>query len=98
MLWVSFGGHWVELWFLNWLRPRLSRSRVVQVAARVGTWFVGGVGLGLGIALTMRLSRLTRAVELPPWWVAGVAFIAVELIAHVALAARGRPDFYNGNG
>jgi hypothetical protein len=42
MLWPSFGGHWVELWFLNWLRPRLSSARVVQVAARVGVWFVGG--------------------------------------------------------
>src|SRR2546423_515949 len=24
VLWPSFGGHWVEVWFLNWLRPRLS--------------------------------------------------------------------------
>src|SRR5437016_5433814 len=21
LLWRAFGGHWVELWFLNWLRP-----------------------------------------------------------------------------
>ena len=20
MLWPSFGGHWLELWYLNWLR------------------------------------------------------------------------------
>ena len=25
VLWPSFGGHWVEVWFLNWLRPRLFR-------------------------------------------------------------------------
>ena len=24
VLWPSFGGHWVEIWFLNCLRPRLS--------------------------------------------------------------------------
>jgi hypothetical protein len=42
VLWPSFGGHWVEVWFLNWLRPRLSIARKAQVAARVGVWFVGG--------------------------------------------------------
>ncbi|MSV27587.1 MAG: hypothetical protein EXQ52_02420 [Bryobacterales bacterium] len=26
-LWPSFGGHWLEVWFLNWLRPRLSPAR-----------------------------------------------------------------------
>ena len=31
MLWPSFGGHWLELWFLNWLRPRLSDITLVGV-------------------------------------------------------------------
>src|SRR6266704_3087094 len=48
VLWPSFGGHWVEVWFLNCLRPRLSVARGVQVAARVGVWFVGGIGLAAG--------------------------------------------------
>src|SRR5262249_16764537 len=39
MLWPSFGGHWVELWFLNWLRPRISGARVVQAITRVAVWF-----------------------------------------------------------
>jgi hypothetical protein len=41
ILWFSFGGHWVELWFLNWLRPRLSIARAAQVGARVAVWFFG---------------------------------------------------------
>jgi hypothetical protein len=98
VLWFSFGGHWIELWFLNWLRPRLSPSRVAQIAARIAVWFVGGIGLGIGIAATMQLSRFTRGVDLPPWWVAGLAFIAVEFVAHLPLAVRGRPNFYSGNG
>ncbi|MEP6495925.1 MAG: hypothetical protein ABJF01_24810 [bacterium] len=97
-LWFSFGGHWVELWFVNWLRPRLSASRISHVAARLAVWFVGGVGLGFGIAFTMRLFRLTRGAEPPSWWVAGVAFIAVELIVHLALLVRRRSNFYSGNG
>jgi hypothetical protein len=98
VLWFSFGGHWVELWFLNWLRPRLSRSRAAQIAARIGVWFIGGVALGIGIVFTMRLFLLTRAVRLPQWWVGGVLFIAVELVTHAMLSVRGRPNVYRGDG
>src|SRR6185436_8356079 len=52
MLWPSFGGHWIELWFLNWLRPRLSDNRGVQIAARLAVWFIGGIALALGMRLT----------------------------------------------
>jgi hypothetical protein len=71
VLWFSFGGHWVEVWFLNWLRPRLPVARAVQVAARVGVWFAGGAGLGLGMALTaMVLAGFGRA-RWPAWWYGG---------------------------
>lgn len=33
ILWPSLGGHWLELWFLNWLRPWLPEARRVQLAA-----------------------------------------------------------------
>src|SRR5580658_1323764 len=36
ILWPSFGGHWVEVWFLNWLRPRLSITRGVPRLTRMG--------------------------------------------------------------
>ena len=59
---------------------------------------MGGVALGIGIVFTMHSSSLTRATQLPPWWVFGVAFVAVELVAHIGLSARRRPTFYSGNG
>ena len=35
VLWPSFGGHWVEVWFLNWLRPRVSpHSRCADCHSR----------------------------------------------------------------
>ena len=98
VLWFSFGGHWVELWFLNWLRPRIADARSIQVIARVVVWFIGGMCLGAGSVITMRQFPLTDAVTSPPWWVAGVVFIAVELIVHAVLAMRQRPNFYSGNG
>ena len=96
VLWFSLGGHWVEIGFLNWLRPRLPAARAAQVAARLAVWFVGGVALALGMRATaMALGGLWRW---PAWWVGGVAFIGVELAAHLALWMRGRPSFYDRRG
>jgi hypothetical protein len=98
VLWPSFGGHSVEVWFLNWLRPRLSTARGVQVAARVAVWFAGGIVLGIGMGLTWMALAPFRPAHWPAWWLAGVAFIGLELLAHLFLQLRGRPSFYNGCG
>jgi hypothetical protein len=97
-LWPSLGGHWVEVWYLNWLRPRLSAARGVQIAARVAVWFVGGIGLALGMGLTAMALTRYGPVHLPAWWLAGLAFICLELVVHFILHLRGRPSFYNGCG
>jgi hypothetical protein len=97
VLWPSFGGHWVEVWFLNWLRPRLSIARGLQVAARLGVWFVGGTGLAIGMGLTAMAIGF-RTANWPGWWLGGLAFIGIELVAHLVLQLGGRPSFYNGRG
>jgi hypothetical protein len=97
LLWPSFGGHWIDLWFLNWLRPRLPSERSVQVVSRLVVWFVGGMILGLGMGLTALAFGVHRPASLP-WWIAGLAFIAIELVAQIALQLRGRPSFFNGQG
>ena len=97
-LWPSFGGHWVEVWFLNCLRPRLSETRGLQAAARLGVWFAGGSGLALGMSLTARALAGFRTAYWPTWWAGGLAFIGVELVAHLALRLRGHPNFYDGRG
>jgi hypothetical protein len=98
VLWPSFGGHWEEVWFLNWLRPRLSTSRSVQVAARLGVWFAGGILLAIGMGLTAVALTRFRPAHWPAWWLAGVAFIGFELVPHLVLQLRGRPSFFNGRG
>ena len=98
MMWPAFGGHWVELFFLNFLRPRLPVARTVQVGARIGVWFIGGVVLGLGMRLTAILLAEFRPARWPAWWIGGLAFIGIELAAHLMMMLRGRPNFYNGRG
>jgi hypothetical protein len=98
MLWPSLGGHWLEVWYLNWLRPRLPSAPNVQRLARVGIWFFGGCALAVGMVLTGRVVDGIRLSRWPAWWVAGVVFIGVELVAHAGLQARGRGSFFNSRG
>jgi hypothetical protein len=98
MLWPSFAGHWVEVWFLNWLRPRISLARGVQVAARLVVWFIAGISFGFAMRLTVIVLTRLRPAHFPAWWVAGLALIGIELMAHLVLQVRGRPSFYNGLG
>ena len=98
MLWPSFGGHFVELLFLNFLRPRLPPAPAVQVAVRVVVWFIGGTALACGMGLTAMALAGFRPAHRPAWWLGGLAFIALELAVHLVLVLRGRPSFYNGRG
>ena len=98
MLWPSFGGHCVEVLFLNWLRPHLSVARGAQMAARLGVWFIGGAVMAVGAGLTAMVFAGFRPASWPAWWLGGLAFTGIELVAHLVLQLRGRPSFYNGRG
>lgn len=98
VLWPSFGGHWVEVWFLNWLRPRVSPSPIVQTATRLLVWFVGGSLFALGMGLTASALGEWRSPHWLTWWLGGAAFIGLELVMHLLTQLRGRPSFYNGRG
>jgi hypothetical protein len=98
MLWPSLGGHYVELAYLDLVRRRLSASRVVRVLARVAVWFVGGALLAIGMRLSAIALHAPRPLPASFWWIGGIAFIGIELVAHLGLHARGRPSFYSGRG
>lgn len=98
MLWPALGGHFLDLWFLNWLRPRLPRDRGVQIAARLVLWFLGGVLFLFAMRLTGIALIGARPAPRAPWWIGGLAFIAIELTAQLVLRLRGRPSFYDGRG
>ena len=98
MLWPSFGGHWIDVLFLNALRPRLPETRLIQRLARLAVWFGGGVVLALGVRLTARVLLERSRMDWLTWSRAGALFVAIELVAHAALYTRGRPNFYDGLG
>ena len=101
--WISFGGHCVEIVYLNGIRPRIARwSDSLLIVARLCVWIVGGAVLFLGALISRNLMLFS---ELPPTsqiiralLIGGPAFIVVEMIAHLFLLRRGRPSFWNRRG
>ena len=96
-LWFSLGGHYVEVLFLNGVRPRIPHQRAVQVATRAGVWFFGGCLLYLLMAATAHALPV-RPPRAARWWTGGLMLIAIELVVHSVLARRGAPNFYDGDG
>src|SRR4051794_5417076 len=44
--WITFGGYWVELAYLNGIRPRVARfSDSTLVLVRLAVWLIGGAVL-----------------------------------------------------
>jgi hypothetical protein len=96
MLWPAFGGHWIDLLFLNGIRPHLPSTPVVQRLARLAVWFAGGILLAAGARLTAGVLLARTRLSWLTWATAGALFIGVELVAHAALHLRSRPSFYDG--
>ena len=98
MLWPTLGGHYVELAYLDVVRPRLPESRALQALARIAVWFAGGALLAMGMRFTAIALHAPRPLPASIWWIGGIAFIGLELVVHLVLHARGRPSFYDGRG
>jgi hypothetical protein len=97
MLWPSLGGHYVELAYLDVVRPRLSATRTVQTLARIAVWFVGGALMVVGMHFTAILLHAPRPLPTSAWWIGGFVFIGIELVVHLALHMRGRSSFFNAS-
>jgi hypothetical protein len=96
-LWPSLGGHFIEIAFLDGVRQRLPRARLLQAAARLVWWLAGGALLGSALIATAHALPVA-APSWRWWWWGAPIFVAIELTVHGTLALRGLPSFYRGDG
>src|SRR5437763_15151470 len=53
LFWISFGGHWVEIIYLNRIRPRLAHwSDFALMLVRLCVWEIGGAVLFVGAVVS----------------------------------------------
>lgn len=98
-LWPALGGHYVEVAYRNWIYPRLSDSRMIQIGVRILVWFIGGLLLAAAMTLTataMGFTLMRLSPWGPTWWLGGVGFIVLELVVHLFLQVAGRGSAYDG--
>jgi len=98
VLWPSFGGHWVEVFFLNVLRPRLPPRGRCRSRRGLPSGFVAGIAFSVAMRLTLIAITGVHPARWLPWWIAGCGFIGIELVAHLVLLVRRCPSFYDGRG
>lgn len=101
-LWISFGGHWPELLFINRIRPRLPRSAGLRAAARVLLWLACGPVLCAAGVTTFALVATgqppsPRVLSSALLW-GGPVFVGIELVVHTLALLRARRTFWNGTG
>jgi hypothetical protein len=94
ILWISLGGHGVELLYLNAIRFFLPFNRALEAIVRLLVWHAGGLLLFFAMSVTQRAFQVP---PIPPFtFYDGFIFIGIELIAHLALLLRGKDSFWNG--
>jgi hypothetical protein len=103
VLWISFGGHWLEVAYLNALRPGLARlPDWLLIFVRIGVWVSGGTLLMFGAATTyivMTTGHMPSESALRSiLCYGGLVFAAIELVPHTILMLLGRPSFWNLRG
>jgi hypothetical protein len=95
-LWFSLGGHYVEVVFLNEIRPRISGARLMQRCARLATWFIGGAILYVCMAITARV-LLVQPPRLGYGGAAGCFLLVLSFWRMPFLPCGAHPTFYNGS-
>ncbi len=87
----AFLGHYVEVAALALPDIETGVGRLVRLAV----WFAGGLWCYV-VARFLWVKYGRDLNELPSLIWGGVLLIAIELVIHAVLRARGRPNFYSG--
>ena len=97
VFWFSFGGHWTEIIYLNYIRMALPESASIEFVTRLLIWYIGGCPLFAGMKATLNYFD-NSLMDPVAWWLGGGLFIFVELIVHSILTIFGRNSLWNGRG
>jgi len=92
---IVFGGHWLELVFINRLKFALPKSISAFYFVRIAYWFFCSIPLFFVAQLIASLFS-GNTVYLGHWWTFGFFYIGIQLIMHAIMQIRFKKSFYNG--
>ena len=92
---IVFGGHWLELLFINRIKFYLPNNILVLYLIRIGYWFLCAVPLFYIAGLVCNLFNYQTGV-LGKWWTFGIFYIGIQLVMHGIMQLRYKKSFYDG--
>jgi hypothetical protein len=92
---MVFGGHWLELLFINYIKFALPENILLLYFIRIVYWFLCSIPLFF-IADQVDNSFSHKTGHLGLWWTFGVFYIGIELLMHALMQITSKKSFYNG--
>lgn len=92
---IVFGGHWLELLFINHIKFVLPKNMLFLYFVRICYWFLSAVLLFAVATLANNLLS-QRAGYLGGWWIFGLIYIGIQLVMYAIMHIRFKKSFYNG--
>src|SRR5476651_2298552 len=78
---IVFGGHWLELVFINQIKFALPKNILLLYFIRIGYWFLCSIPLFFFANLITDLFSY-RTGQLGHWWIFGFLYIGIQLFMH----------------
>ena len=92
---IVYGGHWLELVFINKVKFMLPLNKGLFYFTRIAFWFLSSIPLFF-LAKFVGNSLTYYVFHLGTWWAFGFFYIGIELFMHAAMHLRLKKSFYNG--
>ena len=91
---IVFGGHWLELLYINSIKFALPKNILLLYFARIAYWFLCAIPLFFLANLVTNLFPY-NALHLVRWWAFGVFYIGIQMFMHALMQLRFKKSFYN---
>lgn len=92
---IVYGGHWLELLYINQVKFLLPLKRGVFYFTRIIFWFLSSLPLFI-LANWVGNSLTNYSLHLGKWWAFGIFYVGLELFMHTVMHLRWKKSFYNG--
>ena len=92
---IVFGGHWLELLFINHIKFALPKNSTILCLTRIIYWFLSAIPLFFTANFSLHL--FSYHINLfNKWWFFGVVYVGLELVMYAIMQLRLKKSFYNG--
>ena len=93
--WFTFGGYWIEILYINYLKFYLPRNLPLLYACRIVVWYgTAIVFLYLSESSYNFLMKQENSITIS--WTFGFIYIGIEMLIHGFIHYRIKKSFWNG--